>query len=492
MAYHVPFAVSSLSYQEALEALHATMRFGIVPLVETVEDMLEELGRPERAYACVQVAGTNGKTSTARYAAAMLAGEGRSVALYTSPELVSYTERMEVRGVPVTERTFAHAVTCALAAARHVNERRRGAGERAYDVTEFDLLTVAALVAFAEAGVDVAVLEVGLGGRWDATSAACSIGTVAVTGVGLDHTRILGDTVEKIAAEKAQVIKGGRSCVLGPGCAVPETVEGVFLARCRDVGVTPVLVRPEDAADIPGMTGEGGKRRRVRERPELPLVRYRIEQRPRRLGEELGLTVATPRATYGDVRVARPSYQAANVATAIALAEEALGRALDAGRMRKAVAGCPTPGRFDLLGACPPVVVDACHNPQSVSVFLEAVREVTPKRAERPTLVCAILADKDADAMVRLLAPEFERVIVTQTSSPRALPTADLAALFERHGRIPMAVTASVEESLALLGDHACVACGSITLAGELVGLLRTSSPCGGTSAIAHDEGLLR
>ena len=250
--YRVPFEVADLTYDEALEQLHSALRFGICPMLETVEDMLAELGDPDLRYDCVQIAGTNGKTSTSRFTAAILAGEGLSVALYTSPELVSYTERMEVGGTPVSEAAFAHGIAAAAEAGRRVNARRAAAGERPYDVTEFDTLTVAAAVVFAEAGVDVAVLECGMGGRWDATSAMKSIRSVAVTGIGLDHTRILGDTLEAIAGEKAAIIKPGRDIVLGVGSATPTSVEDVFLEQCRAAGVTPTLVRALDRADVAG------------------------------------------------------------------------------------------------------------------------------------------------------------------------------------------------------------------------------------------------
>ena len=164
--YQLPFEVPEISYEEALGIVHGALRFGICPLLETVVDMLAELGDPDLAFESLQVVGTNGKTSTSRYAAAILSGEGLRTALYTSPELVSYTERMEVGGCPVSEEAFAHGVSAARVAGERVNARRAAAGERPYDITEFDTLTVAAMVVFAEAGVDVAVLECGMGGRW--------------------------------------------------------------------------------------------------------------------------------------------------------------------------------------------------------------------------------------------------------------------------------------------------------------------------------------
>lgn len=466
--YKLPFEVPEITYDEALGVLRGALRFGIEPLLETVEDMLAELGDPDLAFECVQVAGTNGKTSTSRFTAAILAGEGLSTALYTSPELVSYTERMEVGGAPVSEEAFAHGVSAAREAGRRVNDRRSAAGLRPYDVTEFDTLTVAAMVVFAEAGVDVAVLECGMGGRWDATSAAKSIRAVAVTGIGLDHMRVLGDTLEKIAGEKAAIIKPGRACVLGAGTATPDSVEDVLLAQARAAGVTPVLLRPERLEDAAGEMHPGVPRRHE----DLPRASYRIVRRPARIGGPLELTVATPRATYEELACLKPAYQAANVACAVALAEGYLGRALDAEALFTSVVQCPTPGRFQLLRPEPPVLIDACHNPQSVAAFLTAIEAVAPVREERPTLLAAVLADKDVEGIVAPLARAFPRVAVTQTSSPRALPAAELAALFAEAGAEVTGTYPTVEAATSALCGESYVGCGSITLAGELAALL--------------------
>ena len=439
--YQLPFDMPELGYEEALGIVRGALRFGICPLLETVEDMLAELGNPDLAFECVQIAGTNGKTSTARYTAAILAGEGLRTALYTSPELVSYTERMEIGGAPVSEEAFSHGVAAAHVAGERVNARRAAAGERPYDITEFDTLTVAAMVVFAEAGVDVAVLECGMGGRWDATSAAKSIRSVAVTGIGLDHTRVLGDTLEEIAGEKAAIIKPGRTCVLGAGTASPKSVEDVFLAQARAAGVTPVH---------PG---------------------FEITKHPHRLGAPLELDVVTPRASYQELAALKPAYQAQNIACAVALAESYLGRALDADALFTSVVQCPTPGRFQLLRPEPPVLIDACHNPQSVAAFLTAVDAVAPNRAERPVLLAAVLADKDVRGIVELLAGAFPRVAVTQTASPRALPAAGLAADFAATGADVVGTYPTVEAATSALCGESYVACGSITLAGEVAAL---------------------
>lgn len=464
MSYSVPFDVPPTSYEGALQILHGALRFGIVPSLDPVRDMLAELGDPDLAFESVQVAGTNGKTSTSRYTAAILGGEGLRCALYTSPELVSYTERMEVAGRPVAPEAFARGIAAAWEAGRRVNARRTASGQRAYDITEFDTLTAAAAVVFAEAGVDVAVLEVGMGGRWDATSAVRSIRTVAVTGIGLDHTRILGDTLEKIAAEKAAVIQPGRGCVLGAGTALPTSVEDVFLAQAARAGVEPVLLRPDDPRDAAGEVAEGV----FAPHPGLPHAGYAVTARPDRIGARLELNVTTPRATYAELAALKPAYQAANIACAVALAEVYLGRALNADALYDSIVTCPTPGRFQLLRPEPAVLVDACHNPQSVAAFLTAVDDVAPAREERPLLLAAVLSDKDVQGIAKLLAAAFPQVAVTQTSSPRALAADGLARVFEEAGSEVVAVYPTVADAVAGLADRPYVACGSITLAGEL------------------------
>jgi dihydrofolate synthase/folylpolyglutamate synthase len=186
------------------------------------------------------------------------------------------------------------------------------------------------------------------------------------------------------------------------------------------------------------------------------------------LGGELELSVSTARARYLGLRALKPSYQAPNIALAVTLAEEHLARALDEGALRASIAACPTPGRFDLLRTEPLVLIDACHNPQSVDVFLSAVREVFPDPAARPTLLAAVLADKDVDGIVSLLADEFAQICVTQTASPRALSAHELARRFEACGHAVEGVYPSVAEALDALATTPLVACGSITLAGEV------------------------
>ena len=331
-SYSVPFSFELLSFDEAVGLAADTGRISgdAGPLLETVVDMLDELGRPDEYFDCIQVAGTNGKTSTTRFSAAILRGEGLKTALYTSPQLVRYPERMEVDGCVVSDEAFAHGVSAAVEAGHRVNARRVAAGERAYTITPFDLLTAAALVVFAEACVDVAVLEVGMGGRWDATSATDPV-AVAITGIGLDHTRILGNTLEAIAGEKAAVIKPGRFVVLGEGTH-EASVQRVMDARCRECGVVPLVVN------------------------------HATTKVPAHVGDTVEFSCTTPRAIYTSSMV-KPAYQPQNAACAIMLCEGYLGRELDHDALDASLMGCPTPGRFDVLGTDPLKLIDACHNP---------------------------------------------------------------------------------------------------------------------------------
>ncbi len=449
--YRVPFEIEELSFAEAvaLAADTGTISGDAGPLLETVVDMLDELERPDGHFDCLQVAGTNGKTSTARFCAAILAGEGLTSALYTSPQLVRYPERMEIAGRVVSDEAFAHGVSAARAAGARVNARRRASGQGAYAITPFDLLTVAALVIFAEAGVDVAVLEVGMGGRWDATSATDPV-AVAITGIGLDHMRILGDTLAAIAGEKAAVIKPGRAVTLGAGTHEPS-VQQVMDARCRACGVVPAVAN------------------------------HVVLERPARLGEAFRFSTTTRRAIYTPA-LRKPVYQAQNAACAIQLAEDYLGRPLDESALEASLAACPTPGRFDVVARDPLVLVDACHNPQSCAAFTASLGELAPSRDERPTLLVAALTDKDVAGIVDVLVPAFPRVAVTQTASGRAMPAVELAGLVAaklaslgRDASELAGVYGTVSAALDALraAGEPVIAAGTITLAGEVAGILR-------------------
>ena len=444
---------------EARALLVGAKAKGIDPSLEPVDALLDELGRPDEDYESIQIVGTNGKTSTARYLAAILNGHGVRTGLFVSPCLVDYTDQIEAGGRCVAADSFAQAVLDVVEAGSQVNRARAARGEGELAFTEFDLITVAALLLFSRLGVRVAVLEAGMGGAWDATSAASSVRFVGATGVGLDHTRMLGKTIGQISEQKAAVIRRGRRCVLGPGIVANESARAVFLARCAEQGVRPVCVAPEEGAG---------------ESREENAVTYRILERQARLDAPMRLGVRTQLGDYDDLRALKPSYQAPNIACALALAEQCLGRRLDEQALGDAVMGCPTPGRFELIRTKPLMLVDACHNPQSVQAFLGALDDIEPRVDLRPTLLCAIFADKDVEGMVGMLAKAFPRVVVARTESERAMDSHALGAAFAARGLKPAHVCESVREALDALVGEPVVACGSITTAGEVFAIAET------------------
>lgn len=203
-----------MTYDDAVATLEGALKFGMNPSLEPIRAMCAAMGNPQKRYRCVQVAGTNGKSSTTRMIAALLHAQGLRVGLYVSPHLVKYPERIEIDGRVVNDESFARGIEAALDAAARAH----------VEATEFELLTAAALWLFAQEGADWAVLECGLGGRWDATSVV-DPQVAVITGVALEHTAILGDTVEKIAAEKAPIIKPGCKAVFAHDLAARDVFE---------------------------------------------------------------------------------------------------------------------------------------------------------------------------------------------------------------------------------------------------------------------------
>ncbi len=471
--------------------------------------MLAELGHPESCFASVQVAGTNGKTSTSRYTAALLRGEGLCCGLYTSPHLVDYTERVEVNAVPVSHEAFARGISWALSAWDRLCDRDATWAEQG--CTEFELLTVAAMAIFAEACVDVAVLEVGLGGRWDATSAVPTI-ACAVTGIGLDHTAILGDTLEAIAREKAAVIHRGAACVLGVHATHPAGVRDVMLARCASECVTPTFVARKGDA----LVGTPCTQFDLVEEEGGADGGFSVEVTVDAVGRR-GVPI---HAAYPPIHLRAPLYQAQNVACALSLATSVLGYAPSFEKVLQSLSGCPIPGRFEvvsqeplivldachnpqsaeafalalqgfepdrlkrpalLLGALadevvsqePLIVLDACHNPQSAEAFALALQGFEPDRLKRPALLLGALADKDHRGIVEVIVPLFDRIVVTQSSSGRAYPAEALAREVEEVcGRPPEAVCPQLEDAVSYLDGESYFCCGTITLIGELKEML--------------------
>jgi dihydrofolate synthase / folylpolyglutamate synthase len=421
MAAETPFG-----YSDAVSALNDALTFGINPSLDPIRAMTEEMGRPQDSFASIQVTGTNGKSSVTRIIAALLDAHDVCVGAYTSPELHSYTERIACGGVPVSETMFATAVDEALSAARRAD----------VTPTEFELVTAACLWAFRECAVEAAVLEVGMGGRWDATSVV-EPAVAVITGVGLDHTRHLGETREDIAADKAHIIKEGSAAILGPGVA---GVDKVFRDRASAIGSTAPL-RAVRLGFGASPFGEGDT------------IRFAITAHPKAPDAMMRLDIAATYSSYNGIELQAPAFQAANVATAVAAAEAFLGRALDAETVRRVLAAINFPGRFEVLRTDPWLVADAAHNPGAAEVLARAIAAAWPDAEQRPVIVLGVLADKDAAGIVFALAPVASRIVCVAPDSPRALPADGLAEIVERvTGTMPEvagSVAAGIEIALA-------------------------------------------
>ncbi len=399
-------------YEALLARLLPARRFGIDLGLDRIRGVLDRLGAPDRRLgAVVHVGGTNGKGSTAAMIAA-LAGTRARVAVYTSPHLSSLRERITFDGKPIDEGALvwaAHAV-------------RRAGGDR---LTFFEQLTAIACEAIADERVAVTVLEVGLGGRLDATN-AIDAPIAVVTGVAMDHEAILGGTLERSAAEKAGIFKRGQRVVIG---ASGEPAAVPYLdAAARAAGAS-VITIVDDAA--------------VAAAPAVALA---------------------------------GAHQRRNAAAALAALDqlEALGvLRVSAEERARALAGVRHPGRFEVIPADPPIILDGAHNPHGARALAATLAE----RGERPVLVASVSADKDVPGIAAALAPAVRAVIATRYRQERALPPAELAARF-REAAAGLGAELPVEEAPDLaaalpaarrlaLAEAPILVAGSLFLVGE-------------------------
>ncbi|GLY77689.1 bifunctional folylpolyglutamate synthase/dihydrofolate synthase [Actinoallomurus iriomotensis] len=388
------------SYDDAVAGIRARgVEWDLDPSLDRIRDLVDILGSPQRAYPVIHVTGTNGKSSTARMIDALLRERGLRVGLYTSPELHTMRERISVDGEPVTEERFAELYDDVLPYAEMVDAKHD------VKVSFFEMLTAMAFAAFADAPVDVAVVEVGMGGAWDATNVAD--GSVAVvTPIGLDHTEYLGDTIEAIAGEKAGIIKPEAVAVLAQQ---PVEAAEVLLRRATEVGAT-VAREGIEFGVLQRELAVGGQRVRL----QGLLGTY----------DEVFLPL------FGD-------YQASNAACALAAVEAfARGRAtaepggedrLDADLVRAAFAGAPAPGRLEVVRTGPTVLVDATHNPAGMAATVAAITEEFG--FTRLIGILAVMADKDVMGVLEELEPIIDELIVSRNSSPRSMPAHELAVV---------------------------------------------------------------
>lgn len=417
----------------------------IAPGTARVEALCELLGSPQRGYPVIQIAGTNGKGSTAIMIEHLLLALGLRVGRISSPHLTDLTERISIDGHPLAPDDFDALARDVLPLVELVDDRALdGVG-----MTFFEVMTGLGYEAFAQAPVDVAVVEVGLGGTWDATSIADA--EVAVVGpIDLDHTHLLGETAAEIAAEKAGIIKAGSVAVLA---AQEPEVASVLAARCHEVGA-----------------------RMVREGVEFSLI-----ERTPAVGGQL-LRIETADGPVDDVLLPLfGAHMAHNAAVAVAAVEAFLGgKPVPADVIREGLAAVSAPARLEVVRTDPAIVLDTCHNLQATRATLAAVRE---SFAFEPLIVVVgMMADKDVEGVLALLAEEATTIVCTQAASTtRGLPAQELGELAaEALGEDRVHVRASLPDALELavsLADEAgsgagILVAGSAILAGEARTLL--------------------
>jgi dihydrofolate synthase/folylpolyglutamate synthase len=367
----------------------------IDPTLDRVLAVCELLGDPQRAFRVVHITGTNGKTSTSRMVERLLREHGLRTGRFTSPHLTRVTERIAIDGEPISDERFVEV----WQDVDHVHVRRdvRSLEQGGTRLSFFEVFTVMAFAAFADAPVEVAVLEVGMGGRWDATNVAD--GDVAVVlPIAFDHERYLGHTLVEIASEKAGIIKDGATVVLAPQ---HDDVEGVLLQVAAEHGA-----------------------RVVRDGVELAVVDRQIA-----VGGQL-LTLRGMGGVYTDVFL--PLYgehQAHNALAALAAVEALVngGAALDGDVMGAAFADVDSPGRLEVVRTSPTVLVDAAHNPAGVAALVEAVEEAF--EFTRLVGVVGVLSDKDPENILAGLEPLLAEIVITHVSSPRSMDVHDLAEI---------------------------------------------------------------
>jgi dihydrofolate synthase/folylpolyglutamate synthase len=433
-------------FDEALQYLlslgHETLAIKLG--LTNTERLLEALGSPQRSFPSVQIAGTNGKGSTAVMLEAVARAAGIKIGLYTSPHLVQITERIRINGQEISREDFAHLTQRVRVSAEALLDE----GKLESPLTFFEHLTAIALLAFSEARVQLAILETGLGGRLDATTVA-QAEIVALTPIALDHQEYLGETLSEIAAEKAAIIRPGVRAVVAP--QAPEALDRI-LKRCADCGVWPSL----DACEVKMLGADESGRVRA--------------------------TFRTSEGSYDNVLLGlRGRHQTTNAALAIALAEALRERGFSIPR-EAIIAGLETsvhPGRLELYDEQQPAILfDGAHN----AAGARALRDFLDEFIKEPiTLLFGAMRDKDLTAIAATVFPIAQHLVLTEPSNPRAATLETLARLVP-HGfdssRITLAPSAREALSAARAqtppGGIICVT-GSLYLIGEV----RQISDCG-------------
>jgi dihydrofolate synthase/folylpolyglutamate synthase len=422
----------------------------MAPGLERIHELLNLLGSPHRSYPAIHITGTNGKTSTARMIDALLRELGLRVGRYTSPHLESVTERIAIDGEPLAPEAFAAAYDD-VAPYVHVVDNRHPE-----PVSYFEVTTAMAFAAFADAPVDVAVVEVGLGGTYDTTN-VLEAPVAVVTPIALDHTHVLGPTVTDIATDKAGIVHPGAFLI-----AAHQPVEAAeaLLRRSVEVGATV-----------------------AREGMEFGV----IDRRPGVGGQLMDLRGL--QASYTDVVLPLlGAHQAGNAACALAAVEAFLGTsgALDDDIVHAAFAAVTSPGRLETVRTSPTILLDAAHNPAGAAALVAALGESFA--FFRLVGVLAVFGDKDVAGFIEALEPALDELVVTTNGSPRAMPVEELADLaagvlgadrVQAVARLDDAIAAAValaEADADLVGSPGglgVLVTGSVVTVGEARRLLR-------------------
>lgn len=418
----------------------------MAPDLDRIRLLTDLMGSPQLAYPSVHLTGTNGKTSTARMVDALVRAFGLRPGRYTSPHLHAVTERITVDGDPLSDERFTEVFDEVLPYVELVDARSP------VRVSFFEVLTAMAFAAFADAPVDLALLEVGLGGSWDATNVV-QAATCIVLPVGLDHVPLLGTTLGEIALEKAGIIHPGTTVVLA---AQQPVAAEVLLHRCVEVGAT--------------VAREG--------------LEFGVVDRRTAVGGQL-VSLQGLAGRYDEVFLPlHGAYQAQNAACALAAVEAFLGGgtgSLDPEAVRQGFADVSSPGRLEVVRSSPTVLVDAAHNPHGMAATVSALGDAFSFTYLVAVVAC--LADKDARAMLEVLEPAVSAIVVTESSSPRRLPVEELRAIAEElfgdervhvEDRLDDALdfAISLADGEAAYGGVGVLVTGSVVTAGEARTLL--------------------
>jgi dihydrofolate synthase / folylpolyglutamate synthase len=416
----------ALSYLLSLGHETLAMKLGL----QNTETLLSKLENPQTTFPSVQIAGTNGKGSTAVLLDSILRAADIRTGLYTSPHLVSITERIKVDGKEISPADFARLASLVSSTCEKL------VSDKVLDAlpTFFEQVTAIALTAFRDAKIDLAILETGLGGRLDATTCAAAK-TVAITPVAMDHETYLGDTIEEVAGEKAAIIRPGVDAVIAPQ---PPAVREVIMRQCERTGVTPIFV--ENRNTIDEVTADG----RLRVSFEVPGYRYDCTQ--------LGL---------------RGRHQIINAAVAVAVVEVLRTKGINIPRTAvvHGLERAEHQGRLELIPGEPPILLDGAHNPAGA----QTLRDYLDEFARRPlTLVFGAMRDKKLREIGEVLFPAADAVVLTEIENPRTASVEllqDIASEFVNASKV---ITAKSSREALRLAREKTTAEGMICCAGSL------------------------